>query len=261
MKQRFSSRIALVTGAGSGVGRATALRLSQEGATVALLGRRSEPLDAVAAEIDGQGGRAIAIAADVSNETQVVAAVRTVERQLGGLDLLVNAAGVLKVGAVTQQSVSDWDAMFGTNAKGCFLTSRAAIPLMSRNGGAIVNVSSVFAYAAGKSSAVYAASKAAVVALTRTMALDHLQQGVRINGVAPGSMATPMLQAVAEQTVPNNPSSVLQAVGRMHPIRRLVEPAEVAGVIAFLLSDEASAIVGATYVVDGGRLAILGSAE
>jgi NAD(P)-dependent dehydrogenase (short-subunit alcohol dehydrogenase family) len=261
VQPRFANRVALVTGAGTGVGRATALRLAQEGAAVALIGRRREPLESVAKEIAAVDGRALTFAVDVTSEPQVTDAVESIAQQLGGLHLLVNAAGVLRVGAVTDQSVPDWDEMFGINAKGCFLTSRAVIPLMKRQGGAIVNVSSVFAYAASKGSAVYAASKAAVVALTRTMALDHIDDGIRINGVAPGSMATPMLQGVAQKLVPSNPASVMDAAGRMHPIGRLVEVDEVASVILFLLSDQASAVVGVTYVVDGGRLAKLGSAQ
>jgi NAD(P)-dependent dehydrogenase (short-subunit alcohol dehydrogenase family) len=261
MNKRFQDKVALVTGAGSGVGAATAIRLAGEGASVALVGRRKGPLEEVAGRINDSGGKAACFTADVSVASDVATAFDAAVSAFGGLDLLVNAAGVLKLGAVTNVSEAEWDEVFGVNTKGCFLTSRAAIPLLRRHGGAIVNVSSVFAYAAGKGSAVYAASKAAVVALTRTMALDHIDEGIRINGVAPGSMATPMLRAVAEAAAPHDPASVLNAAARVHPIRRLIEADEVAKLIAFLLSDDASAIVGTTYTIDGGRLAKLGSAE
>lgn len=260
-RHRFKDKIALVTGAGTGVGRATACLLAREGAAVALVGRRHEPLEAVANEITNWGGRALPLPADVANEEEITRAVKTAAAELGGLDCLVNAAGVLRLGTVANTTAAEWDETFGINAKGCFLTSRAAIPFLRERKGAIVNVSSVFAYAAGKGAALYAASKAAVVALTRTMALDHIDEGIRINAVAPGSMSTPMLQAVAQASAPKDPDAVLNAVGRMHPIRRLIEADEVASLIAFLLSDEAAAIVGVTYPIDGGRLAKLGSAD
>jgi NAD(P)-dependent dehydrogenase (short-subunit alcohol dehydrogenase family) len=259
MSPRFHGKTALITGGGTGVGRATALRLASEGAAVALIGRRPDPLAAVAQEIGRIGGKALCLAADVSNAKQVAAAAEAAVSRFASLDLLVNAAGILKVGPIPGFAEADWDALFDVNVKGCYFTSRAAIPLM-KGSGAIVNVSSVFAFAANKGAAAYAASKAAVVALTRTMALDHIEEGIRINGVAPGSMATPMLQSIAASASPANPAAVLDAIARMHPIRRMVKADEVASLIAFLLSDEASAIVGMTYTVDGGRLATLGVA-
>lgn len=259
---RFEHRIALVTGASSGVGRATAIRLAEEGAAVALVGRDAERLGDVEAEVGRSGGRALAIIANAASNADVESAVAHTVDQLGGLDLLANVAGSWCPGRVTELSEDDWDRAFDTNTKACFLTAKHAIPAMrARGGGAIVNVSSVYAQAADPGSPAYSASKAAVVALTRVMALDHVADGIRVNCVAPGGMDTPMLHEIAKAREPEDPESVLAAAGRLHPIGRLVVAAEVASLVCFLLSDEAAAMVGTCCVIDGGRLAKLGTAS
>jgi NAD(P)-dependent dehydrogenase (short-subunit alcohol dehydrogenase family) len=259
---RFADKVALVTGASGGVGRCAATALAGEGAAVAAVGRDPGALAETVAEAGRAGGRAIAIEADLRVDADVRRCVAEVVAAFGGLDLLAHAAGVLRLGPVPDLDEDDWDLLFDTNAKSCFLLARHAVPIMrGRGGGAIVNVSSVFAHAAGPGSAAYAASKAAVVALTKVMALDHVGEGIRINGVAPGSMRTPMLEAVAAERAPQDPEAMLAAAGRLHPIGRLIEPREVADLVLYLLSDAASAIVGVTYTIDGGRLAKLGSAE
>jgi NAD(P)-dependent dehydrogenase (short-subunit alcohol dehydrogenase family) len=260
---RFAGKVALVTGASSGVGRAVALGLAAEGAAVGAVGRDVDGLRATMDLISEAGGRADAIRADIRSSGDARRAVDEVVAAFGGLDLLANVAGVLRLGPVPDCSEEDWNLLFDTNVKGCFLLSKFAIPAMrdrGGGGGAIVNVSSVFAYAGDRGAGPYAASKAAVIALTKMMALDHVGEGIRVNCVAPGSMATPMLVAVAEQRSPENPQAVLDAAGGLHPIGRLVEPEEVARLVLFLLSNEADAIVGSCYTIDGGRLAKLGSA-
>lgn len=259
---RFSSNTALVTGASSGVGRAVAMALAQEGAAVSLLARRRDELEVTLSSIKREGAKALAVVADIRRPDDVNRAVAETRDALGEIDCLVNAAGVLRLGAIPSLSETDWDLLFDTNVKGAFLVSRAVLPQMQALGrGAIVNIGSVFAFAANRGSAAYAASKAALVALTKIMALDHIHEGIRINGVAPGALDTPMLTSFAKIAAPADPDSVLAASARLAPIRRLIRPEEVAALVLYLLSNEAQAIVGSIFTIDGGRLPILGSPE
>jgi NAD(P)-dependent dehydrogenase (short-subunit alcohol dehydrogenase family) len=259
---RFAGKVALVTGASRGLGRVIAEELGAEGAAVACVGRDEALLAETVARLQSIGGRGLAAEADVRLERDVERAVMSAVDVFGGLDLLVNAAGVVLTGPLVDASVEDWDLLFDTNTKGCFLFCKHAIPeLRRRGGGAVVNVSSVYAFAADAGAAAYSASKAAVAMLTQILALEHISEGIRVNGVAPGTMPTPMIQAIAESHSPENPQSILDSIDQLHPLGRMVRPEEVAAVVLFLLSDHASAIVGQTYVVDGGRLAKLGSAD
>jgi NAD(P)-dependent dehydrogenase (short-subunit alcohol dehydrogenase family) len=258
--RRFEDRRALVTGASSGLGTVVARRLAAEGAAVGLLGRDREALERLRREIEVEGGRAAATVADLRQAAEVDAACEELAGELGGVDLLAHVAGALRLGPVPEMEEADWDLLVETNLKSCFLLGRRVIPLMREaGGGAIVNVSSVFAHASSPGAAAYAASKAGVVALTKVMALDHIGDGIRINCVSPGTMLTPMLEAVAAERFPEAPETMLEKVARMHPSGKLVDPEEVASLVLYLLSEEAASIVGAAYVIDGGRLARLGS--
>jgi meso-butanediol dehydrogenase/(S,S)-butanediol dehydrogenase/diacetyl reductase len=262
MTARFADRVALVTGASSGVGEAVALRLAREGATVALLARGRDGLGRVAARIAAGGGRALCVPADVARDSDVARAVAQTVAEAGGLDLLAHAAGVYRTGSAVELPEADWDLMMGVNVKSAFLLAKHAVPAMrARGGGAIVNVASVHALAADAGSAPYAASKAALVALTRTMALDHVAEGVRINCVAPGTMRTPMVVEAVEAHAPDPVAAeaVYATIARLHPLGRMVEATEVAELVLFLLSDAAAAIVGTCCPIDGGRSAKLGA--
>jgi len=174
----------------------------------------------------------------------------------------VNSAGVVGPSRpLIDVGLDEWRATFRVNVDGTFLLCRAFAPAMVSAGwGRIVNLASIAAKDGNPTQSAYSASKAAVIALTQTMALDHVGEGIRVNGVLPGGMDTPMLHAIAERVKPEDPGAVLEAAGRVHPLGRLIDPREIASLVCFLLSDEAAAIVGANYAIDGGRLAKLGSA-
>lgn len=260
MPARLKDRIAIVTGAGLGIGAATAHALAAAGADVAVLDRDADAAAAVAREIVATGRSAALLQADVRDPAQVSRAVRACRDQLGGLDVLVSNAGVVRYGEVPDLSLEDWRLQIDTNLTGAFLMAHFAIPLMrERGGGAIVNLSSAQALASQPLVAAYAASKAGVIALTKTMAIDHGKDNIRVNCVLPGSVRTPMLREGLERFAPEDPDTEMEAWGHAHPIGRVLEPEEIANLIAYLASDEASAITGAAFTADGGlsaRLAI-----
>lgn len=257
---RFSGKVAFVTGGSKGIGLATARLFAQEGASVAIVS--SENGDAVADELGAGAGykRVIAIQADVSKHQQVQAAVREAADAFGGIDVLVNSAGVQRYGDVVETDEAVWDEVIDVNLKGMFLTSKHCIPEMrKRGGGAIVNVSSVQAYASQTGVAAYSASKGGINALTRAMAVDHAAENIRVNAVCPASIDTPMLRWAADLFKGQSAQEeIIQSWGRMHPIGRVGTTEEVAELIAYLCSDKAGFITGADIKVDGGLLATIG---
>ncbi len=254
----LEGKVALVTGAASGIGAATVFELAAQGARVGVLDLDTAAAQRVADAIGNAGGEAAAFGCDVRDGDAVHDAVGGVAERFGGLDIAVASAGVIRYGRVDEIDEADWDFQIDTNLRGVFLVARHAIPLMrARGGGAIVNVASTQAFASQELVPAYSASKGAVVALTRTMALDHARDRIRVNAVGPGSVDTAMLHYAADHFSPQNPDAAIQGWGASHPIGRVIEPAEVARVIAFLASDAASAVTGATYLVDGGATAKL----
>jgi NAD(P)-dependent dehydrogenase (short-subunit alcohol dehydrogenase family) len=250
---RLAGKAAIVTGGGSGIGRAVARRFAAEGAAVAVADIAAERAKAVAAEIQAEGGRAFAMSVDVSDQQQVQALVDRTVRELGGLDVLMTAAGVLGFGSVVETEPEEWGRVIGVNLTGTYLCARSAIPRMiERGGGSIVTVSSsTGAHDAAPGTAAYVASKGGVAMLTKAMSVDHAREGIRVNAIAPGPTDTPMLGGVMTP-------QELRAFGEAMPIGRLAQPEELAAAALFLASDEASYVTGAVFAVDGGQTAKVG---
>jgi meso-butanediol dehydrogenase / (S,S)-butanediol dehydrogenase / diacetyl reductase len=255
----LKGKVALITGAGNGIGAATARAFGAEGAAVAVVDLDQSAAEAVAKQIVSDGGSAIGLAGDVRDAAAAERLVADTVSGLGGLDILFNNAGIIRYGEVPDFSEQDWDAVIGTNLKAPFLMAKYAIPAMRmRGGGAVVNTASVQAFATQSTVAAYSASKGGIVALTMTMALDHAKDHIRVNCIAPGSVRTPMLESAARTFYPDDPEEGLREFGRAHPIGFLTEPEDVANLVLFLASDKARTITGACYQVDGGLLAKLG---
>jgi len=252
VRDRFVGKVAVVTGGGMGIGAAVAAALAREGAAVTVFDRDGDAAAALCATIEASAGRAVAVVGSVASASDAERAVAETVSAFGGLDLLVNNAGVVVYGEVPDFAEDDWDLVVGTNLKGQFLMSKAAIPEMRRRGGgSIVNLASVQALISQREVAAYAASKGGVVSLTKTLALDHAKDSIRVNCVLPGSVRTPMLRHAAE-LAPGDPEETIAQWGRIHPRGTVIEPDEIAAVVLFLLSDEASAVTGAAYVADAG---------
>ena len=241
MTERFTDKRALVTGAASGIGEATARLLHAEGAEVVLADVEGGRLEALAAEL---GNRATVRVLDVRDEAQVAPAV-------AGIDVLVNVAGIGSTHDAPGTPLELWEDVFAVNARGTFLCCKHAIPGMrERGGGAIVNVSSVAALVGLKNRAAYSASKGAVVALTRALAVDHVGDGIRVNAVCPGTVDSPWVRRLVEEV-----GESLDSLRARQPMGRLGTTDEIAEAIAYLASDAAAFVTGSVLVIDGGLTA------
>ncbi|MEM9464939.1 MAG: SDR family oxidoreductase [Actinomycetota bacterium] len=250
----LEGRVALVSGGSSGMGTAICALFAASGASVVVGGRDADRTDAVVDAIRSTGGAAVAAMGDVADSGQAQALVDRTVAEFGGLDIVVNAAGVIHRADAEGTSDADWHRVMSINVDGTFFLSRAAVPAMRRRGGGvIVNVSSTCGLVGSAGLAAYCASKGAVTNLTRAMALDHAAEGIRINAICPGSVDTPML--VSEHPEGTTAGEVFARNAASIPEGRIPEPSEVADLALFLCSDAARHIHGANLSLDGGYTA------
>lgn len=251
---RLAGKVAIVTGGGSGIGRASAVRFAAEGAAVGVLDRDGEAAAGTAKLVEEAGGRALAVTADVGNAAEVNAAVDAVVAAFGGLHVLYNNAGCDSRGSVAVAEESDWDRAMTVNAKGTFLVSQAALRHMEK-GSSIINQGSVAALVGVMNFAAYCAAKGAVVALTRSMAVDLAGRGVRVNVICPGTVYTPLMEPMLRARGDGDMELGLQRTLVKYPIGRLGDVQDIANVALFLASDEAAFMTGSVVTPDGGMTA------
>jgi len=253
-KGQLHGKVAIITGAASGIGRATALLFASEGAAVVITDVNESGGQAVAAEIANSGGQSAFEPGDVTRAADGKRVIERAIRDFGGIHVLLNNAGIIRRASVVELSEADWDRVMAVNVKSIFLMSRQAIPVIEQaGGGSIVNTASGWGLAGGPRAAVYCASKGAVVLLTKAMAIDHGWQKIRVNCICPGDTDTAMLRNEAEQLGEPNHRFLAEATKR--PLGRIGKPEEIAQAVLYLASDAASFVTGTALVVDGGGLA------
>jgi meso-butanediol dehydrogenase / (S,S)-butanediol dehydrogenase / diacetyl reductase len=248
---RLKGKTAVVTGGGTGMGRAIALALGREGAKVAVLGRRQEVLEGVAEELRQSGVEGRAVVCDVTDKKAISQAMAETEAAFGPVHILINNAGILSVSTVESVSEEEWERVIETNLTGPFLMARAVLPSMRRaGGGSIVNIGSVLGLVAIKDRAAYCASKGGLTLLTKAMALDHAHENIRVNCICPSVVETELVRRIFSDT--EDGRRARQARIGTIPLGRLGRPDDVAGLAVFLASDESSWVTGTAIPVDGG---------
>jgi NAD(P)-dependent dehydrogenase (short-subunit alcohol dehydrogenase family) len=249
----FKGKVVVITGAGSGIGEACVREFAYGNAAVAMVDSKPSAADGTFRELREGGASVEYFQADVSSRAEVERLIPEVLSRLGGIDVLVNNAGIQRFGSVTTVTEEEWDEVLNVNLKSAFLMSKYVIPeMIKRGGGAIVMTGSVQSVTAQRNSVHYVVSKHGILGLTRSIAIDYGKQNIRANCVLPGAIDTPMLRWAA--SLDSHPEKVLAECDRLHIRGKMGRPVEVARVIVFLASDLASFVTGAAYAVDGGLL-------
>ena len=252
---RLDGKVALITGAGSGIGEAIARLFATQGAQVIVADVQTDAAERVASSIADQGGVASALPLDVADEAMVRAAFDDVMRRFGHLDILVNNAGISHVGNILETSLEEWERVLRVNAGGVFLCARAAVQAMLQQepqGGCIINMASTAAMIGIDRRLPYTASKGAVLAMTRSIAMDFVSQAIRCNAICPGTVHTPFVEGYLRRSFPGQEDAVRQTLHARQPLGRMGRPEEIAAAALYLASDEAAFVTGSALVIDGG---------
>jgi NAD(P)-dependent dehydrogenase (short-subunit alcohol dehydrogenase family) len=250
--QRLDRKTALVTGAGSGIGRAIAICFARAGARVAALDIADAAAGETVREIEKLGGEAIAVRCDVTKQRDVDDAFRSIRERNGSIDILVNSAGIAHVGTVAETSEEDFDRVYAVNVKGVYNCLKAAVPAMKGRGGAIVNVASVAATVGIPDRFAYSMTKGAVLTMTYSVARDYVAHGIRCNCISPARVHTPFVDGFLARSYPGREAEMFDVLSRSQPIGRMGRPDEIAELALYLCSDAAAFVTGCNYPIDGG---------
>lgn len=249
----FEGKVALITGGGSGIGQATALKMAQQGAKVAILELNEQAATETVDLITNNGGTALAVTANVTQLEQVEAAVAQIEATLGEISILVNSAGIAHVGNLGSTTGDDFDRLYQVNIKGSFHTMKAVLPtFLKNNHGVILNLASIASVTGIPDRLAYSMTKGAVLSMTLSIARDYIDKGIRCNCIAPARVHTPFVDNFIKNNYPGREQEMFDNLSKTQPIGRMAKPDEIAALILYLCSDEASFITGCNYPIDGG---------
>lgn len=248
----LENKTAIVTGGGSGIGRAISILFAKQGAAVHILDFDSNGANKVVEEIKASGGTATAHQCDVSNQQQVTGIIKAIAAASGSIQLLINNAGVAHVGTVETTSDDDFNRLFNINVKGVYNCLQAAVPFMKKTGGAIVNMASIASSVGIPDRFAYSMTKGAVVGITLSVAKDFLHDGIRCNCISPARVHTPFVDGFISKNYPGKEAEMFEKLSKTQPIGRMAKPDEIAHLVLYLCSDEASFITGCDYPIDGG---------